>query len=254
MKAPWAVSVLFLSTLGAADAAYQERVKKLHAGQAGVDEVLGQLRHSIGFAPKGSGEQEASAEKRGALLQIHAQLSTAALTPGMLLFGRLVNRMVIGADGSPALVEFEAAQGSLSGLRALGVARQAGTPGRISIELRQLLLLGGRAVPLQAVALDPEGAYGLSAQVISGKALAVAGAMASSLISGFAASQQTQAVSALGFSQVQPTGRNGLLQGVAQTAADQSKRLIDEATAEKPVLIVEALTPVTVLVQEEARW
>jgi hypothetical protein len=103
------------------------------------------------------------------------------------------------------------------------------------------------------VALDTEGAFGLTAQVLNGKALAVAGAMASSFIAGLASGQQSQTTGPFGFSQTQPTGRNAILQGVAQTAADQSKRFIEETTSEKPVLVVEALTPVTVFVQEEVR-
>ena len=108
-------------------------------------------------------------------------------------------------------------------------------------------------IPVKAVALDDTGAFGLQAQVFSGKAIAVAGAMASGFISGFAASQQGQTQTPFGFSQVQPTVRNSLLQGVAQTAADQSKRLIEDATKESPVLVVDAGTPVTGLTQEEVR-
>lgn len=74
------------------------------------------------------------------------------------------------------------------------------------------------------------------------------------LTSGLAAGQQSQVVGPMGFSQVEPTGRNGVLQGVAQTAAEQSKRLIDDATAEKPVLVVKSGAAVTVWVQEEVRW
>ena len=70
--------------------------------------------------------------------------------------------------------------------------------------------------------------------------------MASSFVSGIAASQQTQAPTAFGFSQTERNGRNALLQGLSQTAADQSKRLIEDVTAEKPVLVVEAGTAVSV--------
>jgi type IV secretory pathway VirB10-like protein len=118
----------------------------------------------------------------------------------------------------------------------------------------QKLLLPSRAIELQATALDTDGAQGLVAEVFSSKAWSIAGAMAGSFISGLASAQQTQSIGALGFTQAQPTGRNALLQGVAQTAADQSKRLVEEATAEKPVLVVERGTAVSVLIQGEVRF
>jgi NADH:ubiquinone oxidoreductase subunit D len=98
------------------------------------------------------------------------------------------------------------------------------------------------------------GAYGLEAKVFSSKALMLAGAIAGSFISGFAAAQQTQTTTAIGFQQTQPSMRNGILQGVAQTTADQSKRMIDEATAEKPVLVVEAGESVVAFFDEEVRY
>jgi hypothetical protein len=165
-----------------------------------------------------------------------------------------VTRLVVGADGAPALVELDQGQGAFSSMRVMGMARQSGTAGRLSLEFQRLLFRTGRAISILGVGLDSEGSYGLVAQVFSQKAWAVAGAMASSFVSGLAASQQSQTVNAFGFSQAQPTGRNALLQGVAQTAADQSKRMIEEATAEKPVLVVEEKTSVTILIQEEVRF
>jgi hypothetical protein len=170
-----------------------------------------------------------------------------------MLFGVLVNRLVVGPDGSPAVVELDGGQGWVSGLRIRGVAKQSGTEARVAIEENHLLL-PSRSIAVQADALDLEGAFGLQAEVVSRKVWAVAGAVASSFISGLATGQQTEVSPVPGFSQVQPTGRNAMLQGVAQSAADQSKRLIEEATADKPILIVEAGTPVTLLIHEEVRW
>ena len=217
-----------------------------------MDEVLRRFSLNAGLTPV---EKEAGStrdEEARPLFRVHDQLARTKLGPGRLLFGKLINRLVVGPDGSPALIELDEGQGFGGGLRALGTARQAGTEGRVSIELNRLIL-PSRTVLIQATALDPEGAFGLEAQVWSHKAWAVAGAMASSFISGLATGQQTQTTSALGFTQVQSTGRNAALQGVAQTAADQSKRLIDDATADKPVLVVEAGAAVTVLLQEEVK-
>ena len=92
------------------------------------------------------------------------------------------------------------------------------------------------------------------AEVFSSKAWAVAGAMASSLISGFTAAQETTNMTAFGFSQTQPGTRNGVLQGLSQTAADQSKQLIDSATKEKPILVLESGARVSLYLDEEVRF
>jgi hypothetical protein len=248
---PWAL--ILISGVAHAEKTYPQRVAAVRESQVDVDQALLKLGRSVGFDPNSSGNDQRE-EKPKALFQIHTALATTQLPQGKLLFGRLVNRLVVGSDGSPVLIEFDPEQGFLSGLRAMGLARQAGADGRVSIDLTRLLTRTSSAVTIHGTGLDSDGAFGLPAQVFSGKALAVGGAMASSFIAGLASAQQSQATTALGFSQVQPTGRNAILQGVAQTAADQSKRLIEESTAEKPVLVVDALTPVTVLVQEEAKW
>ena len=187
------------------------------------------------------------------LFQIHSDLKRLRLSTGKLLFGRTITRLVVTSE-SPAIIQLDVAQGSFSELRLMGSAHASSTPGRLIIEFQKILLSNGNSVSLQATALDENGAHGLVAQVFSQKALSVAGAMASSFVSGLAASQQTQSSNAFGFTQTQPTGRNAILQGVAQTAADQSKRLIDEAFQEKPVLVVEAGTELTILIQEDVRF
>ncbi len=234
---------------------YQGRAARLHASQKSTDTVIGRLGAEVGFspiAPQGLGGSRE--EKTPPLFKVHAELSASRIPTGKLLYGRLLNRLVVGPDGSPALLVLDDGQGFLSGIRVMGMARQAGTAGRLTFELNKLLARTGQSVALQATGLDSAGAYGVEAQVFSGKALALGGAMASSFVSGLASAQQTQTINALGFAAPQTTGRNALLQGLAQTAADQSKRLIDEATAEKPILVVEAETPIVVLVQEEVRF
>jgi hypothetical protein len=140
-----------------------------------------------------------------------------------------------------------------SGLKLKGTARQGANPERVQLDLGRLILNGGKTLHVAAQALDKDGASGLKADVLSAKAWAEAGALAGSFVSGIASAYQTQTTNGLGFTTVQPTGRNALLQGVAQTAADGSKRLLEEATREKPVLIVEPDTEVTVFFDEEVR-
>ena len=240
----------------AVESSYGRDVNRLRANEAQISNQIRTLRSRYGFAqeqPDGRAESESSESKKPKLLVIHDELKGGRLATGKLLFGKTVSRLVVSGEGAPALIELEDRQGSVSGLRVLGTARASATVGRLSIEFQKLLLSSG-AIPLQATALDAQGAQGLVAEVFSSKAWAIAGAMAGSFISGLASAQQTQSLSSFGFSQTQPTGRNALLQGVAQTTADQSKRLLEEATAEKPVLVVEPGTDVTVLIQEEVRF
>ena len=248
--------LIFTLMLGSAAAwagsSFHAKVERLRAGQSGVDQALRQLGRSAGIEVLGDARASGQAAPRS-LFQVHGSMERVRFQQGRLLFGRLLNRLVVGPDGAPTLIELDPDQNLGSGVRFLGMARQAGAEGRVGVEITRLLL-PGKSVALQAAALDLDGAFGLTAEVWSHKGWKVAGAMASSFVSGLAAAQQSQTTSPLGFSQVQPTGRNALLQGVAQTGAEQSKRLIEEATADKPILVVEAGVPVTVLIQEEVRW
>ena len=226
---------------------------RLNENQKKTDVLLKRAGVTTGFFTD-SPNSDSQEKKLQPLFRLHNDLKRSRLAVGQLLFGTVVNRLVVGAEGSPVLVQLDDEQGALSSMRLLGVARQSGTPGRLSIEFQSLLTKSGKAIKLQAAGLDSEGSFGLIAQVFSQKAWAVAGAMASSFVSGLAASQQTQASNAFGFSQTEVTGHNAILQGVAQTAADQSKRLIEEATSEKPILLVEEHSTVTILIQEEVRF
>lgn len=192
-------------------------------------------------------------QKVAPMFEIHGDFKTRQAQEGSFIFGKLVNRLVVSSDEHPAIVELLTDQGVLSGLRIRGVARQSSNPERIQIDFTKIILRSGKAAQISASALDQNGALGLKADVFSGKALAVAGSMAGSFITGLAAGSQSQTTNGLGFTTVQSTGRNALLQGVAQTAADGSKRLLEEATKEKPVLIVEPGTEVSIFFNEEVR-
>jgi hypothetical protein len=191
---------------------------------------------------------------QASLFRLHSDLSQLRAAAGTMLLGNTVTRLIVGPEGSPAVIELADGQGAFSGLRVLGEAKQATTEGRILIEFDRVVFRNGKTLVLKAVVLDQDGAYGLKAQVFSSKALMVAGAMTSSFISGAAASQQTQMASTFGFSQTQPGARNAILQGAAQTAADQSKRLIEDSTKEKPVLVLKRQSLVQILINEELKF
>lgn len=253
------LSVLILSILDsrmliAGSSDFEKRVQNLNQRQMALDHILGEYRKSnavLGFDEKR--EVPSDVPRFAPVFQVHQNLSVRAATVGEMLSGRLLNRLVVGGEGSPAIIVFDESQGRFGGLQIIGQARPGSTADRLVIEFQKVKLRTGATMPVQAIALDARGSLGLTAQVVSQKALKVAGALTTSFISGIAASQQSVQTNAFGFEQTSRGGRNSILQGVAQSAADQSKRLIDEATEEKPIYILDAGTPVTVLFQEEVR-
>ena len=248
--------VLTVSVQASTDEGYANDLDHFKTLQRQSRQRIRKLQAKAGIFPPGQAEGEKSQkeEERPPLLRVHGELSSTFLPAGKFLYGRVFNRLIVGSDGSPALIELDEGQGGLSKLRLMGTARQSGTVGRVTIEVDRILLRSGHSVPIHALAHDTDGAYGLEAQVFSSKALAFAGSLATSFIAGAAASQQTQSTNAFGMYQQQPGDRNAILQGIAQSAADQSKRFISDATSEKPILVVESQTPVSVLVQQEVRF
>lgn len=250
------ISVLLLTSyvLASSDSEYQARLKNLKESQA---QTQGYLNKILGFSqPSNSNEEDEkeATEKRRPLFRIHNDLKKNRIKAGSTFSAYNLNRILLSGDSTPAILEINDSQGALSGLRIIAQAKASSVDGRIQIEMGRLILTSGRTVSVQAVAFDLSGAQGLPAQVFSGKALAVAGSIASSFVAGVAASKQTQNTNAFGFTQNQPTGRNAILGGIAQTAMDQSKRLIDEATAEKPILLLDERTPLVVFFNEEVRF
>ena len=239
-------------TMAASD--FSSMTREIAEQQRALDRTL----MGMGVRPSSIGAQSgvgANSDQRVApLFRVHSELNSLQAPAGRFLFGKVIQKLVVGSDGAPVIVELAPDQGALSGLRLMGTARLSSSGDRIAIEFARILFRGGSTGSIQAVALDESGALGVPAYVMSQKALSVMGAMASSFISGVAASQQTLVPNAFGFQATQPTGRNAILQGLSQTAADQSKRLIEEATAEKPVLILEPQTEISILVQEEVRF
>lgn len=238
--------VLFASSASGAE--YSQDLAKIKKGNEAIQNRLHSLGVPLGMPKTSVGD--ASDEERS-LYKVHDRVSRVRVPLGKLVYGKTLTRWVIAAEGTPALIRLNEGQGWLSEVRILGNVRQGGAPGRAVFDGKELLLNTGRSIAVKSTALDDQGAYGIEAQILSGKMLSFAGAVATGVLSGMAASQQSETVNAYGFSQTERTGRNAVLQGLAQSATDQSKRLIDEATAEKPVLIVEPGTSVSIIFQEE---
>jgi hypothetical protein len=234
-----------------ADDSYQAALAQIHAKHEALQAEMRKRGLSTDGIVPTSNEEE---KKMRALIQVYDTPANRQAQAGKLLFGRLVNRLVVSSEAAPAILILDEGQGVFSGLRILGRAHSSSTDGRVQIEWDRLVLPAGSVKPIKGTALDEDGALGVVAEVFSSKAWAVAGAMASSLVSGFAAAQETTNMTAFGVSQTAPGTRNGVLQGLSQTAADQSKQLIDQATQEKPILVVRSGTEVTLYLDEEVRF
>lgn len=203
-----------------------------------------------------SGKTNSSQDEKGvSLFKVHGALTRTLVPAGSLFFGTLRNRLVVGGENSPVIVDLSPQNkfGQVAGLKLLGLAHQSSTDGRVALDFDRLILSSGKIVSLEGIGLDESGALGLEAQVFSSKALLAAGALASSFVSGFASAQQSRTTSNFGFSEVKPSGRNGLLQGVAETAATQAKNFIDKETQEKPVLVLNEGTAIAIFLNKEVR-
>jgi hypothetical protein len=234
-------------------AEFQQSLKLLRQSQQMTDRKLIQL----GVKPRmpvGDSDHQNDDNENKTIFVIHSDGRQLRAHAGKLLFGKVLNRLVVSGDDVPAIIELDQGQGLFSELRALGKARVSGTEGRISIEVNRIVTRPGTSIAVKGSVQDEDGAFGLEAQVLNSKTLALIGSMAGSLISGVAASQQTTSTNAFGFEQTQHSGRNAILQGIAQTGADQSKRLIDQMTQEKPILLANAGTKVVLYLDEEVRF
>jgi hypothetical protein len=240
---------LFILYSAFASSSYEERLQRIQA----MEGKANQLMEGMGFSME-SQRIDASSKSRSRLIQ-RVNESSQLLPSGTLLFSKTMNRLVIGGEEAPAILRLNSSgkHQRFAGLKAIGNARASSTPGRVLIDVQKIILPSGSSIHLNGVALDRTGAHGLEAQVFSGKALMLAGSMVGSFLSGYASGNQTQTVGPFGNSQLQVSGRNSLLQGVAQTAADQSRNLIEEASKEKPVMVVEPGTAVTIYISDEVR-
>ena len=244
------ISLSILSVFAAQD--FVAETRRLQETSNLIDSKMRSMGFFIGGKEAHSATDEKPPQRR--LFTIHSDGAGLRAHTGKVLNAQTSNRLVVGPEGSPAIITIDDNQGLFSGLKVLGQAKQSSTEGRLYIDFERLVFRSGKVQPIKGAALDESGGYGLKAQVLSSKALMVAGSIAGSFISGYAASQQTTSQNAFGFMQTQPGTRNGVLQGVAQTAADQSKRLIEDATKEKPILVVEPETKVSLYLDEEVRF
>ena len=247
------LSLLLLSSLTLADE-YTQNLKSLQKSQNDLNQLMAPYRTLSHLKDQASDNAPTENGKLKPLIQIHNSITRLQASPGKLLFGKTATRLVVGGEASPALIDLNTDQGVFSELRIIAIATQGATAGRLHLQTQKIIYRSGNTQSLQGVILDDQGALGIAAQVISQKALSVAGALGTSFISGLAASEQSTSANAFGFETTKRSTRNSVLGGLAQTAADQSKRFIDEATNEKPVLILDSGTNVTIFVQDEVKF
>ncbi|MCM0604481.1 MAG: TrbI/VirB10 family protein [Xanthomonadaceae bacterium] len=227
------------------------RIQHLRTNQKNIESMMSKMGLEVERSESGELTRKNIAPT---LFVKHADSDRLRIPMGTVLYGSILQELIIGGDPTPVFIFLNSNQNQYSGLKITGLAR-ASSSGRIHFEFNKLHFNGGRTASVQAQALDNQGALGLEpSQILSAKALSLVGSMAGSFVSGYAASQQSQVVSPIGINQNQITPRNSILQGVAQSAADQSKRLIDEAIEEKPVFILKPGADVSIYFTEEVRY
>lgn len=242
--------ILFLQTICFSDQV-DSRIQHLKTNQKNIESMMSRMGLEVEHS-----EAEGRTHKSTSttLFVKHSDSDKLRIPTGSILYGSTLQELIIGSDPAPVFIFLNSNQNQFSGLKMTGIAR-ASSSGRLLLDFNKLHFSDGRTAAIQAQALDSQGALGLEpSQILSAKALALVGSMAGSFISGYAASQQSQVMSPIGITQNQITPRNSILQGVAQSAADQSKRLIDEATEEKPVFILKPGADVSIYFTEEVRY
>jgi hypothetical protein len=231
---------------------YSESAKNINQGISRTDaamELLGLRPRSHLRSPAASPDESSSAP----ILQIVDATNRLVAPAGKILWGKSLGRIILSSDAHPLKLVLDPEQGLFSGLIVLGIAKASSTSGRVQMDLDRLVLRTGRTESIQGLGLDEQGALGVEAHVLSGKLSATGGALATGFISGLAAGSQSQVTGAFGYSQTEITPRNAILQGLSQAASDQSKRLIEDATRERPILILEPGAHVGIYLQQEVR-
>lgn len=232
---------------------YERQVKQIQADVAATEREMERLGLSSQHRAGMLADQNKTQGRSTPLIQFVDAKKTLVAPPGKILWGVILERIVLSSEPHPVRVKLDRDQGIFSRLIVIGIARPSSTQGRIQFDLDRMVLSTGGVEAIAAVGVDEQGSLGIVSHVLSSKALATAGALGTGILSGVAAGSQTLNQGALGFTQTEVNPRNALLQGLAQAASDQSKRLIEDATKEKPILTLEPGAQVGVLLQSEVR-
>ena len=118
---------------------FQSKVETLKKSQANLDQLMLPFRSSNSFGMQKSEDLHSNESQKSPILQFHNPTTQLQAQTGKLLFGKLVNRLVVGGEKNPAIIEIKSGQGSFSGMRAIGSATQASTPGRLAIEIQKIV-------------------------------------------------------------------------------------------------------------------
>lgn len=220
----------FTTGLGRIDAIH-ERANDL-LKQAGVYGEIGTNENGPG-------------EKSKAILNLHDLSTGRRISEGALLYASTKFRLLVGSQPSPVQVNLNASDKFpwTESLTLSGVATQ--NSGRIFIEFDRLFLPSGKAVNVQAVALDPVGSLGLKGSRENSKLLELAGGTALGLLT---APDNNPDVFGYG-SVVRKSARERM----RESLLDESKNYIRDELKDTPVLRVDMDTPLTVLMKGEVK-
>lgn len=170
-----------------------------------------------------------------------------ALPMGSTFEGRLVNTILSSDSVQPVIAEigedifWKNSVFIPAGTRAIGGASFDDTARRLQIRFQTFVFPGGDQHAVSALALLPDGSSGLPGDYHSGETMKQTGRFAGTFIGGLAEGMKDkQPGGGMGMPLEPGSLKNGLLNGLAMSALDQSKRFSDDLQKVKPYLEIPA--------------
>jgi len=178
------------------------------------------------------------------ILQVHNYPQDFFIPAGALTYGKNHFRLLVGSEPSPAQIIFSNSNKYqfLCGLKLLGIATQ--NKDRIFMEFDRLILRSGKTIPIKATLLDIYGSLGVKGKKQNSKLLEVAGEAALGILDNSKNEQEN-----FGFAQKESS--KSTKDRIKISLLQESKDYLQEELKEKPVLLLEEETPVTILFKEE---
>jgi hypothetical protein len=157
--------------------------------------------------------------------------SIGRIPMGSAIGARLLNAVVSGNAASPVIATISPGDGMSEippGSKAIGAAKFDENARRMQIAFHTIVYPDGEQHGVQAVAMMPDGSAGLDGDYSSGEGARSVGRFMSTFVGGLAEGLKSREQGGIFSGPYEPGSiRNGVLNGVAQTAGDQAKQYTD---------------------------
>ena len=166
----------------------------------------------------------------------------SALPTGFGIPVRLVNSIQSGESSTPVIAEVTEDINSRSeltipkGTRVIGQASVDDSARRIQVHFQTLVYPEGEQHSVQGLALMPDGSAGLVGDYHSGSGTRQLGRFLGTFVGGMAEGMTERQSAGLMGSYEVGSVRNGLLNGVSQSAQDQTRAITDDLSNTKPTM------------------